>query len=469
MSCSCCSPASTKGFDPFIDGSKLESRCRLDNTRSRFKSPMVRPEDQESSLQKLPIEVYHNVLQYLDIGTLTSMRAVSQYTRASIDSLHPYKELHDFAPQALRACLSTEMAPHIPLLRLHNALTTQECHYCKQTYFPHSPSFLFTEPLLTCIRSASPESTFGTHLSLWEGHRICVFCARNSPSLKPAELNHLLTLCASKKSSVPATSLYSIPKLRALPGTYSTASVHETKRFTLMLPGLITAGKTLSDREARILNTDTSDSNTIYHHPFVRSEDESDISPSIGYLSPETDRLVSFRYTTILSLPFLNPTTKKFQHGILCQECCLRMRYTERMWKAEQRHRRQTGRSPVASNARRRVINGLRREASKYYAVAHESDVSSSANGDVSGGEKGKGKRKAGEGDEMSIQEHYREVHIRKVWEIGPHEEAWRNRHKGPALPLLRNEDFWQPPVKKVKIFEDKPTVEVKVAQVAGN
>lgn len=136
----------TKGFEPFIVADNLERYCRLDNTKSRFKSPMVRPEEQESSLQKLPTEVYHNVLQYLDVGTLTSMRSVSQYTRSSIDSLHPYKELYEFAPQVLRACLSTEMAPHIPLLRLHKALTILECHYCKQSYVTPLTS---AKPLLT--------------------------------------------------------------------------------------------------------------------------------------------------------------------------------------------------------------------------------------------------------------------------------------------------------------------------------
>lgn len=440
MSCSCCSPGlPTKSFEPFIVADKLERYCRLDNTKSRFKNPIVRPEEQESSLQKLPIEVYHNVLQYLDVGTLTSMRSVSQYTRSSVDSLHPYKELYEFAPQALRACISTEMAPHIPLLRLHNALITLECHYCKQ--------------------SNTTENTFGTYLSLWEGYRICAFCIRNSPFLKPAELNHLILLCSTKKSSLPATSLSSIPKLKTLRGHYSTTKAEATgpeiKRTTLMLTNFITPGKTLSDKEARVLSSDTSNSNTILHHPFVRSSDESDISPSIGYTPPETDRLISLRYTTAIALPFLN-STKKFSRGILCQECCLRMRYTERIWKAEQRHRRQTSQNPTASNAKRARINNLRLQASKYYIVAHE----------LEGNENGKGKRKAGE-DEMSIQQHYRDVHSKNVgWEVGPHEEGWRDRHKGPPLPLLRKEDFWQPPPKRVKVSEESEFSQGTVIEV---
>ncbi len=138
MSCSCCTPGLlVPGFEPFIDANKLDHCCRLDNLKGRFKNRMLRPEEQKSHLQRLPIEVYHTCLQYLDIGTLTTMRGVSQYTRASISSLHPYKELYEYAPQALRACLSTGMGPHIPLLRLHHALTTTECHYCKQSFVSH--------------------------------------------------------------------------------------------------------------------------------------------------------------------------------------------------------------------------------------------------------------------------------------------------------------------------------------------
>lgn len=130
-------------FEPFIDTRRLDGYCHLDNLKVRFKKPMLLPETQDGRLQKLPIEVYHNCLRYLDIGTLTSMRTVSQYTRASINSLHAYKELYRFAPEALRAVLATGMAPHIPLLRLHHALTSMECYYCKHSFV--SPLYSYSQ------------------------------------------------------------------------------------------------------------------------------------------------------------------------------------------------------------------------------------------------------------------------------------------------------------------------------------
>ena len=139
MSCSCCSGETHKKetFEPFIDPAPLAKRCKLDNGDKKFKMPMVGPETErwnECPLQALPIECYQTCLQYLDIATLTTMRRVSQFTRLTIDSLHPYRELYEHAPQAIRACLSTGVASHIPLLRLHSSLTSMECFYCKTSY-----------------------------------------------------------------------------------------------------------------------------------------------------------------------------------------------------------------------------------------------------------------------------------------------------------------------------------------------
>jgi hypothetical protein len=139
MSCSCCSGETHKKetFEPFIDPAPLAKRCKLDNGDKKFKMPMVGPETEgwnECPLQALPVECYQTCLQYLDIATLTTMRRVSQFTRLTIDSLHPYRELYEHAPQAIRACLSTGVASHIPLLRLHSSLTSMECYYCKTSY-----------------------------------------------------------------------------------------------------------------------------------------------------------------------------------------------------------------------------------------------------------------------------------------------------------------------------------------------
>jgi hypothetical protein len=140
MSCSCCSAESkTNIIEPFIDRFALLTKCRLDNGAKHFRKPAIGPQSESwksSKLQSLPTELYQACLSYLDIETLTAMRRVSQYTRYAIDSLYQYQELYEHAPQALRACLSTGAAPHIPVRRLHHALTSMECYYCKISSVP---------------------------------------------------------------------------------------------------------------------------------------------------------------------------------------------------------------------------------------------------------------------------------------------------------------------------------------------
>jgi hypothetical protein len=146
LSCSCCSADSkTNVFEPFIDRFALLTTCRLDNGPKAFKIPEIGPQSNDwksCKLQALPVEIYQACLQYLDLATLTAMRRVSQYTRNAIDSLYQYKELYEHAPQALRACLSTGVAAHIPIQRLHHSLTSLECYYCKSSCVkvPHAPN-----------------------------------------------------------------------------------------------------------------------------------------------------------------------------------------------------------------------------------------------------------------------------------------------------------------------------------------
>jgi hypothetical protein len=144
MSCACCShDANTEIDEPFLQPSSLRHGCHLDNGAKHFKNAMLSPQNDDwnkCDLQRLPIELYQACLQHLDVGTLTTMRRVSQYTRHAIDSLYQYEELFNNAPQVLRACLSTGIAPRIPLFRLHDALTNMECHYCLQSYFLLSAS-----------------------------------------------------------------------------------------------------------------------------------------------------------------------------------------------------------------------------------------------------------------------------------------------------------------------------------------
>jgi hypothetical protein len=285
---------------------------------------------------------------------------------------------------------------------------------------------------LTKRYSETPESVFGTYLSLYECHRICAFCTRNSPFLKPAELTHLITLCSQRRSTLLASTLFSVPSLKTIAGYYSPNPSSHIQRTTLMLARSIPLdpSKPLNGAEARILSAGSvPDEAKINHHPFVRAEDESDISHSVRYVSAETVRLATLRYTSCISLPYLT-SSKKLEKGVMCAECNLRMRYQEYKWKHDQRNQRIIGGHAVASTRRRDKINEARKAAAKFYVLNPETQ----------------------DEKELSIQDHYRIEHTEPDREMSQQEVEWREKHKGPALPALSHKYFWRPPKSEAKV-----------------
>lgn len=351
MSCSCCNEGSTSDFNPFIKPDILLQRCPLDNGVRNFK---LQPVESNDILQRLPLEVYHACLQYLDLGSLTTIRRLSQYTRSAVDYLPQYKDIYDYARPALRACLATNVAHHIPLLRLHRSLTSLECHYCK--YY----------------RTNGPEARFGSYLTLCGGRRTCLYCLRNLRNLKLVELSSLISLRYQPDCSLPPTK--DLILLHTIPGSYaceksSTAKSGSFSRQTLT-PGFSVipiSGRTFTEKETKILRG-SPHSTQIVHHPFVLESQESDISPT-GF-SPETGKEVTQRYLSVISFPYLSSSKTTLEHGVFCSKCCWKMAYDEHRWQKTQRRRRNVGQRPMASTNRRHNLNYARKLACRQYVVS---------------------------------------------------------------------------------------------------
>ena len=439
MSCSCCSPdTEERPFEPFINSFTLVVRCPLDNGPKRFRYPqggLNVAERKNSKLQSLPIELYQNCLSYLDLATLTAMRRLSQYTRGAIDSLYQYQELYGHAPNALRACLCTGVALHIPLRRLHHALTSMECYYCKTSSVP-SPPLVFT----TNNHSNDPQSTFGAYLSLYEGRRTCLFCLRNNPLLKSVELMTLITLRCQKNSTLGRNPTISFPIITTMPGHYSplvTATAYP--RTSLLRAYSITSHpeQTLNEKE-RLALFGNSKTATTHHHPLILPSDESDISPAANYIAPETPKQIAHLFMSALTFPYLPSSKNTVDYGILCAECCLHMRYEEHRWKELQRTRRMNGQDPTASLRTRERINMARKKACRMYTTSKEALQDDAMR---FSGEDEK-ERNWGEASvQMTIQSH-RARHVKDGLMLSRGEVEWRKSLKGPALPLLGHDRF---------------------------
>ncbi|KAF4634674.1 hypothetical protein G7Y89_g3433 [Cudoniella acicularis] len=382
--------------DPFIDLKLLTRRCPLDNGRSVFTNPKIGPNSQnwsDSYLQKLPLEIYHACLLDMDIESLTVMRRVSQFTRSAIDDLLQYKDLYTHAPQALRACLSTQVANHIPLRRLHNSLSSIECYYCK------------TAP--------EPRIEFGGYLSLFEGRRSCLFCLGNNPELRPVELTALL--CSRLTGSIGTVNNMAL--LKTIPGTYSPTRISVTTRGILVRgPSRTTE---LSNKERGTPVDEDDHKWKTYHHPLMTPESECNLDPSIHYLLPDDTKQVAQRYMTALRFPYLTSDRSFADWGTLCLDCALSMAYHERYRKIVQEFRRRHHRDSPASLQTRNFFNRIRKKACSRY-------VSKIARKDAKLLTLKEG-QKAGAGMRMSMANHQRK-HVGET--LSDEERRWRERHR---------------------------------------
>ena len=131
----------------------------LDMNESNLSISLAQPSDIGGSdqawrqhlgqLGSLPLELLQDILQLLDIRTLTLIQSLNHQAEFLVQSLPQYREIATHAPGALRAILSTGIAPRFTILELSRELRAQECFLC---------------------------GSFAGHLHLLECRRCCVPC-----------------------------------------------------------------------------------------------------------------------------------------------------------------------------------------------------------------------------------------------------------------------------------------------------
>lgn len=100
-------------FDNMTIQSKgLQINCPLDNghLERRAAGNKTNQISHIGDLELLPTEIIHIIFGLLDLQTLTSVRSVSWQMRDLVDSLSTYKAIIQYAPDALRALISTTTA-----------------------------------------------------------------------------------------------------------------------------------------------------------------------------------------------------------------------------------------------------------------------------------------------------------------------------------------------------------------------
>ena len=137
----------------------------------------------------LPLEILQNILQQLDLHTLTLMQSLNRTAKLLVHSLPQYRDIVAHAPNALRAMLSTGMASYYSIDDLYGSLRSQECFLC---------------------------GSFGPLLYLLSCSRCCWRClAEASDALPVSRESAILSF------GLPSSAVLQFPCMRSLPGRYS--------------------------------------------------------------------------------------------------------------------------------------------------------------------------------------------------------------------------------------------------------
>lgn len=153
-------------------------------------------------LEKLPLELQHNILAQSDLQTVTDFRRVNRRAMAVVDSLHEYQTIIEHSPDSLRGLLSIELAAHITCRALSKLLHTNVCECCgRPSGYIH---------LLAC-------------------RRVCCSCINVDKEYAPFTLREL-----EVSAEVPASLLQALPTMRSIPGDYASMRFSYPNRIALV-------------------------------------------------------------------------------------------------------------------------------------------------------------------------------------------------------------------------------------------
>lgn len=153
-------------------------------------------------LTVLPVELLHDVLEKLDLRSVTRFSRVCARGRSVAQSLPAYRDLMSHAPQALAALRQTEMICLYPASQLSAVLRTEQCATCP---------------------------AFGPYLFLPTCERICWRCLRRNRTRR------VITRKAARKAfALSRKQIRQLPTISTIPGAYGPSPIDYAHRYKLV-------------------------------------------------------------------------------------------------------------------------------------------------------------------------------------------------------------------------------------------
>ncbi|KAF8068004.1 hypothetical protein FPV67DRAFT_1494530 [Lyophyllum atratum] len=255
--------------DNTLDDAQLETRCPLDN--GRHDCTPISTCFATNELDRLPLELFTEVLLRLDIPSLTRFRGLNRRAMELVNSVHEYTTIIEHCPNIIRAVVSIQ-ADGFDCCTLYRTLCTSRC--------------------FTCDR-------FGDHLYLIDCRRVCYFCFNQRAEYFPLtsrEASKFFTPVAGPRSKAKSSrkllELAKPPSILSLPGQYCGAW------FNRPGAGLRTKRVRLYDRRTVVQSLTGSG---------LPKSDNTTREPK--------------RYMAIISAPVLLDAGRQVDRGVFCVGC----------------------------------------------------------------------------------------------------------------------------------------------------
>ena len=178
-------------LDLSINLKMVEQNCPLTQTSSVGGARSSNNADLQplGQLDSLPLEIFQNILEQLDLHTLILVQCLSHRSKLLVSSIPQYRDILAYAPNALRAILSTGLASHFSIETLYSALRSQVCFMC---------------------------GSFGAFLYLLSCRRCYWLCLAEAPEALPVSREFV-----THEFGLPGSTVRHLPCIRSLPGRYS--------------------------------------------------------------------------------------------------------------------------------------------------------------------------------------------------------------------------------------------------------
>ncbi|KAI1460635.1 hypothetical protein F4805DRAFT_370557 [Annulohypoxylon moriforme] len=213
------------------------------------------------SLDKLPLELLHDVLLRLDMHSIFKFRQTNLRSRQIVDSVHEYQMVISHCLNLFCALLRTRLATGVSLSEFYDVLCTKACAFCRG---------------------------FGGFISLLFWVRCCFPCLERVPALQMESLTS-----ARRRFHLTESDSDDLMSFKTLPGTYSKkGSVHKSRIIVVSaFQALLRSGpQPHIEMQARLAN-------------LVRNE--------------------IFNFMGSCALPYYNRRTGRVEHGMSCAGCLL--------------------------------------------------------------------------------------------------------------------------------------------------